>query len=364
MPSGWRWVRLGDICEILDYKRIPIKKSDRTAGPYPYYGATGILDYVDDYIFDESLVLIGEDGAKWESGEKTAFVAVGKYWVNNHAHVIRLYIANLLNDFLVSWLTILDLTPYISGLTVPKLNQEKLRVISIPLPPLAEQKRIVAALNKKMAAVEQARAAALERVEAVRALPAAFLREVFCFGDGELPSGWRWVRLGDVCEVQRGSSITKKEITRGDIPVIAGGQQPAYYHNQSNRAGRVITVSGSGAYAGFVNFFDHPIFASDCSTLQVKIEDVQVEYIYSAMKWRQPDIYALRLGAAQPHVYAKDVSGIKIPLPPLAEQKQIVAALNQKIAAAETARVAAESELKAIKALPAAFLRQAFSGAL
>jgi len=170
--------------------------------------------------------------------------------------------------------------------------------------------------------------------------------------------------LADICEVKRGAPLTRKETVAGDIPVIAGGQTPAYYHNRANRDGKVITVSGSGAYAGFVNFFERPIFASDCTTLQIKTKNALMKYVYLAMKSRQPDIYALRIGSAQPHVYAKDVAKITIPLPPLAEQKRIVAVLNQKMAAVEKARIAAEAELDAITALPAALLREAFSGAL
>jgi len=80
---------LGSLCEVLDRLRKPITKSARTPGEYPYYGATGIVDYVDGYLFDEPLVLLGEDGAKWGPGEKSAFAASGRYWVNNHAHVLR-----------------------------------------------------------------------------------------------------------------------------------------------------------------------------------------------------------------------------------------------------------------------------------
>ena len=87
--NQWQQTTLGEVCEVLDKLRKPITKRDRTKGPYPYYGATGILDYVIDYLFDERLVLIGEDGAKWGAGDRTAFPADGKYWVNNHAHVIR-----------------------------------------------------------------------------------------------------------------------------------------------------------------------------------------------------------------------------------------------------------------------------------
>jgi len=79
--------------------------------------------------------------------------------------------------------------------------------------------------------------------------------------------------LGEVCEIEKGTSITKAKITNGNVPVIAGGQQPAYYHNQSNRNGQTITISASGAYAGFVNYFETPIFASDCTTIKAKNEN-------------------------------------------------------------------------------------------
>ena len=145
--SRYQTVPLGDIVDILDSRRKPITKGDRQSGPYPYYGATGVLDYVKDYLFDEPLVLIGEDGAKWEAGEKTAYAISGKTWVNNHAHVLRPKRNQLLDTYLIEMINEMDLTPYITGVTVPKLNQEKLRSITIPLPPLEVQKLIVAEIE-------------------------------------------------------------------------------------------------------------------------------------------------------------------------------------------------------------------------
>jgi type I restriction enzyme M protein len=150
-------VELGDVVEILDSKRKPITKSERKSGIYPYYGATGILDYVENYIFEERLVLIGEDGAKWNSGDKTAFIAEGKYWVNNHAHVVKPIKEKLIDTYLVELLNNLDLTPWITGVTVPKLNQEKLRSIKIPLPPIEIQKEIVAEIESKQSIIDGAR---------------------------------------------------------------------------------------------------------------------------------------------------------------------------------------------------------------
>ena len=94
-----KYLALGDIVEILDSKRRPISKKDRKHGPFPYYGATGIVDYIDGYIFDEELVLVGEDGAKWKSMDKTAFIIKGKTWVNNHAHVLKPNNEIVLNQF-------------------------------------------------------------------------------------------------------------------------------------------------------------------------------------------------------------------------------------------------------------------------
>jgi len=148
LPSDlYEIVELGKLCEILDNKRKPITKKDRKFGEYPYYGATGIVDYVADYIFDEKLVLIGEDGAKWNSGENTAFIVEGKYWVNNHAHVIKPNRKILMDEWLVYCLFFKDLNPFVTGLTVPKLNQGQLKVIPIPLPPLLIQQQLVLKLD-------------------------------------------------------------------------------------------------------------------------------------------------------------------------------------------------------------------------
>lgn len=137
-------------------------------------------------------------------------------------------------------------------------------------------------------------------------------------------SDYPLVELGDICEVERGTSITSKDLIEGDIPVIAGGQQPAYYHKCFNRTGKVITVSGSGAYAGFINYFEKPIFASDCSTIQSSNPNVNLIYVYHTIKAQQDRFYELQSGMGQPHVYARDIKPFKIPLPPLHIQEEIV----------------------------------------
>ncbi|MGE0255482.1 MAG: restriction endonuclease subunit S [Alphaproteobacteria bacterium] len=170
MKSGWIEKPLGEACDVLDRLRKPITKRDRVAGPYPYYGATGVLDHVAGYLFDEPLVLVGEDGAKWEAGEDSAFAIDGKTWVNNHAHVIRPNRDIIIDDWLIYYLNCADLMPYISGMTVPKLNQGRLVEIPIPLPPLEEQQRIVAILDEAFEGLARARANAEANLRDAREL--------------------------------------------------------------------------------------------------------------------------------------------------------------------------------------------------
>ncbi len=180
---GWVEKPLGELCDILDNQRKPITKRDRIPGDIPYYGATGIQDYVKDFIFDEPLVLVGEDGAKWASGERTAFAVTGKCWVNNHAHVLRPH-RDLLTDYwLISYLVHTDLSPFVSGLTVPKLNQANLREIPIPLPPLKVQTRL--AKNAEVLESESERLVNLyaQKLVALEELKKSLLHQAFA---GEL----------------------------------------------------------------------------------------------------------------------------------------------------------------------------------
>lgn len=139
---------LSDIAINLDSKRKPVTKSARSTGGIPYYGASGIVDYVSDYIFDGDYLLVSEDGANLLArSTPIAFSVSGKSWVNNHAHVLQ-FNTYAERRFVEFYLNSIDLSPFISGGTQPKLNQANLNKIPIPVPPLEEQERIVATLDK------------------------------------------------------------------------------------------------------------------------------------------------------------------------------------------------------------------------
>jgi type I restriction enzyme M protein len=138
------------------------------------------------------------------------------------------------------------------------------------------------------------------------------------------------VSLSEIADIKKGTSITQEKTKEGKIPVVAGGKEPAYFHNEANRDGNVITISASGAYSGYVNYFSDPIFASDCNTIKSKNEkQISTKLIFHFLKSIQPKIYDLQRGQAQPHVYAEDLATIKIPLPPLDVQKKIVAEIDE-----------------------------------
>ena len=132
-------------------------------------------------------------------------------------------------------------------------------------------------------------------------------------------------RLGSITNICKGTALTSKDIIPGNIPVIAGGKSSPYSHNEANFDGNVITVSASGAYAGYVWYHQNPIFATDCSVISSKDESlVLTSYIAEVLKSIQSIIYRLQVGAAQPHVYPSDLMNIYIPSIPISQQKTIV----------------------------------------
>ena len=144
--EGWVIKPFGEICDIFDKRRKPISKRDREPGPYPYYGASCIQDYVKDYLFDGRYLLIGEDGAKWGPGNDTAYIVEGKFWVNNHAHIVKAR-DGFLDDYLRYYIKQLDLNPLVAGAIIPKLTQEKLVELEIPVPSFELQQEIVSKLD-------------------------------------------------------------------------------------------------------------------------------------------------------------------------------------------------------------------------
>lgn len=149
LPVGWQCKRLDQIADFLDGQRKPIKEGDRQSiqGEYPYYGASGIIDYINDYLFDDELILLGEDGANIVNrSSPLAFRVSGKCWINNHAHVIKPRVGTEI-DFLVEYLESIDYSGLNSGTAQPKLNLASCQSIPVLIPPVEEQKVIAAVFS-------------------------------------------------------------------------------------------------------------------------------------------------------------------------------------------------------------------------
>jgi type I restriction enzyme S subunit len=172
VPRGWMWVEFGQTHINRDRERIPLPKEVRETrkGPFAYYGASGVIDSIDDFLFDEPLLLLGEDGANLVMrSTPIAFLATGKYWVNNHAHVLDSIEFDSLR-YLAVFINATDLRPYLTGSAQPKLNQRKMNGIPCAFPPLAEQRRIVAKVDALMAKCDDLES----RLTAIRDLQSAF----------------------------------------------------------------------------------------------------------------------------------------------------------------------------------------------
>ena len=249
----------------------------------------------------------------------------------------------------------------------PNINAEEYKSLQVPLPPLTVQNKIYeiyhfAVLNKQkkeqeanalLASIDDYLLSELgiERPTLARTENGRFFYTSFKeITGGELApisvqnrgkqsksTQYKEIKLSTIASITKGQAITSKEIVDGEYPVIAGGQSSPYTHNQYNHKGDVITVSASGAYSGYVWYHDYPIFASDCSVIFSKDNNVFLtKYIYEILRLRQKEIYLLQKGAGQPHVYASDLAQITIPVVSIEKQMEIILRCNNlRIAADE-----------------------------
>ena len=216
MKDGWQIKTLDQISVNLDSRRVPITKGVRVCGEYPYYGASGIVDYVANYIFDEDTLLISEDGANLLArSTPIAFPASGKYWVNNHAHILK-FESMTTQRFVELYLESIPLDGYITGAAQPKLNQKALNSIPIPAPPLPEQRRIVGILDEAFEGIATTKANAEKNLHNAHALFESHLHTIFT----KRGKGWTERRLGELATFRNGINFTKS--SRGESVKIVG----------------------------------------------------------------------------------------------------------------------------------------------
>jgi type I restriction enzyme, S subunit len=378
MKKGWQTKRLGELCDVLDHKRKPITKRDREAGEYPYYGATGVLDHVAGYLFDEPLVLVGEDGAKWASGENTAFAVEGKIWVNNHAHVLRPHRAVLLDNWLIYHLNHSDLTEFVSGLTVPKLNQGNLREIPIPVPPLAEQQRIVGLLDEAFEGLATAKANAEKNLQNARALFESHLQSVFT----QRGPGWVEKKVSEIAKHSLGKMLDKAKNKGEPQPYLRNINVRWFSFDLSdllempflpNEAEKYTAIKGDvliceGGYPGRAAIWneDYPIYFQK-ALHRVRFHEPEHNkwfVYYLSVQDSSGQLKQHFSGTGIQHFTGEVLARFPIPVPPLPELRRAVEKFDDLHEQTQHLARIYEQKLAALDALKKSLLHQAFAGEL
>ena len=339
IPEDWEASDLSHLCTLQ--RGFDITEATRMPGTVPVYSSSGLSYFHDKAMVNPPGVVTGRKGILGK-----VFLISEPFWPHDTTLWVKdfrgnhpAYVALVLRNFHLERLD--------AATSVPTLNRNNLAGHLVPLPPTkAEQEAIAEALSDADVLIES-----LEQLLAKkRQLKQGTMQELLT-GKKRLPgfSGeWEVKRLGDVVEIQKGELITEKNAVPGAIPVIAGGKKPAYFHNCANRSGKTITISGSGANAGYIAFYDTPIFASDCSTIG-EGPNYSVEFVYYALLLKQGAIYKAQTGGAQPHIHPSDLCPLLVSVPGTkAEQTAIAAILSDmdaEIAALET-KVAKARQLK------------------
>ena len=353
LPKGWEEVKLGDFCDILDNQRIPISSEKRAEirGNIPYYGANGVQDYINDFIFNETLVLLAEDGGNFNDYQTRpiAYMIHGKSWVNNHTHVLRA--KNGENYFLFYSLVHKDITSFINGGTRTKLNRGELVKIPIFVPPLEEQKKIadiLSTVDKKIAFVE-------ENINATEELKKGLMQKLLTegighteFKDSELgriPESWEVVQIKQLGLVVTGSTpkTANKEFYENGIRLWASPSDLGKSKEIKNTAtklsdlgfeqtrilpARSILVTCIGSTIGKIGIAYEEMSTNQQINSVVCNEKNYSDFYYYVLDQQKEYIKKLAGTQAVPLLNKTDFSMIKVIQAPLEEQKQIAEILS------------------------------------
>ena len=401
VPANWAWERFGNLVLNFDSRRKPVTKENRktTKGLYDYYGATGAIDRVDDYIFDGEYLMIGEDGGNFFVERDNSFIASGQFWANNHVHVVKpilcsiWYLKHCLDAYSLPNMGL------INGIAVPKLNQENMNSIMIPVPPLAEQKRIVAKIEELLPYLDRYEKAWNRLEDFNRRFPADMQKSILQLaiqgklveqrpeeGTGEelyrqiqaekqalikagkikkekplleiaedevpfeIPEGWKWVRVGEIFAHNTGkamNSSAKQTDKKGSVQKfittsnlywntfdLSSVKEMFFSDDELARCTATkndLLMCEGGAYFGRTAIwsYDYDVcFQNHIHRLRPYCEVCQKFYYYIFFFYKNMNMMKAK-GTAMPGLSSVVLHEMVVPLPPLAEQKRIVARLEE-----------------------------------
>lgn len=409
IPSSWMWVRFGELMINRDSERIPLSTTERSRlnKVYDYYGASGVIDKVDNYLFDKKLLLIGEDGANLLArSSPIAYLAQGHYWVNNHAHVLDCNERLLSMEYVMYFINAINLSKYVTGTAQPKMNQERMNSIPVSLPPFAEQKRIVAKIEELLPYIDRYEQAwgrleefnkrfpldlhksilqlaiqgnlvehrpeegtAEELYQQIQAEKRRLIKEGKIRGEKtlpeitadempfEIPENWKWVRLNDIIwflDSGKSPNCQKQSVIGDEWGVITTTSvQIGFFDDSQNKtlppnfvvkesmqvkSGDIlITRAGPTNRTGIaclVKKCRFNLILSD-KIIRVNMTNQHMYKDYIVMALNSPQVRQAIIGLMsgmdkqQVNISQDKYKALLLPIPPLAEQKRIVAKLEE-----------------------------------
>lgn len=399
VPQNWCWAYLTKgAAECLDSFRKPINASERAnrEGDIPYYGATGQVGWIDNFLTNEQFILVGEDGAPFlDLIKDKAYIIEGKAWVNNHAHILRSRFGSTGNSFLMHYLNIFNYHGFVNGTTRLKLTQGSMDIMPVPIPPLPEQQRIVDRIESLFAKLDEAKQKAQDALDSFETRKAAILHKAFT---GELTAQWRkehdvgMEQWGQICfdnsfikmqnglakrsgssgvpySVLRLANLSDAGISTEDMRTILLDTKEQENYGLKKNDVLMIRVNGSKENVGkqFLLTTDNQwAFCDHIIRIKYKENLLPAYMVY----FSKSDTYKLYVenhmvsSAGQNTISRKGMASLSIPVPDLREQTEIVRILDDLLAKEQQAKEAAEAVLEQIDLMKKSILARAFRGEL
>ena len=398
VPENWVWVRLiGNVNSCLDGYRKPINSSERAkrVGKVPYYGATGQVGWIDDYLTNEHLVLLGEDGAPFlDLLKDKAYIIFGEAWVNNHAHILKSYFGEIGNVFLMHYLNMVDYKDYVKGTTRLKLTQGSMQLMPFPLPPLSEQQRIVERIEELFAKLDEAKERLQEVAESFAVRKAALLHKAFT---GELTKQWRlengvsdesweekkgedffeyvtsgsrgWAKYysdkGSIFVRMGNLNHGTIELDLSDIQYVELPDQVEGQRSKLQKNDILISITADVGMIGLVRE-DMDAYINQHVALARPKNDLYAEFLawYFVSDVGLQQMQNKQRGATKIGLGLQDIRSIILKIPTLPEQHEIVRLIDDLLARERAAQQAAEQALASIDLMKKSILARAFRGEL
>lgn len=327
--DDWEQRKLDDVVEFLDTMRKPLEGAKRVSGPYPYYGASGIVDYVDGFLFDEELILLSEDGANiTDRNYPVCFLASGKYWVNNHAHVLRTKKENE-NNFICNSLERKDYTQYNTGMAMPKLNKETCKNIPVLCPSFEEQKKI----GRYFTELDILITFHQHKCDEMKQLKKFMLQKMFPKSGELVPEvrftgftdDWEQRKVKELCSIATGKSNTQDKVENGEYPFYVRSsiieKSTKYLYDEE----AVLTV-GDGVGTGKVFHYVNGKYDlhQRCYRMYDFTKELNAKYFYQVFsKMFYKRVMAMTAKTSVDSVRLEMIADMKIPVPKIDEQLRI-----------------------------------------